>query len=239
MVTNYFTVIFWYDFFDNYMDYFEDLKKLFKNEYDNINILNNEIADETQPVISAYNNDLKTNFSFSKIFLQYSQDNHKFSDFKQFYNKCLEIFNYLEACNIKVKHTSIIVSLDKQLDLSNEQYLSNMLNNDFIDSNIVDFSFKFGKKVDDQFYKIIKLFNKKKISIPYITDEKSRKMPIPLISWKEMEIGEEFYEFNYELNDKYLFDNEKDYNTTEFYLNKMLYIIENNLEDDLKKIVGK
>ena len=46
-------------------------------------------------------------------------------------------------------------------------------------------------------------------------------------------------DISYEINDKYSFDFTKNYHTTEFFLNKMLYLLENNYESDVKNLLEK
>ena len=62
-------------------------------------------------------------------------------------------------------------------------------------------------------------------------------MPIPLISWNGAFVENEIIDISYEINDKYSFDFTKNYHTTEFFLNKMLYLLESNYENDIKSLL--
>ena len=52
-------------------------------------------------------------------------------------------------------------------------------------------------------------------------------------------LKDEVIDISYEINDKLLFDTEKNYHTELAYLNKMLYILKNNLEDDINSLINK
>ena len=47
----------------------------------------------------------------------------------------------------------------------------------------------------------------------------------------------EFYDWLQEINDKYSFDFTKNYHTTDFYLNKMLYILINDFQDEINDFI--
>ena len=49
----------------------------------------------------------------------------------------------------------------------------------------------------------------------------------------------EIIDISYEINDKYSFDFTKNYHTTEFFLNKMLYVLEQDLEKDINNLIYK
>ena len=77
------------------------------------------------------------------------------------------------------------------------------------------------------------------IKFPKKIDELGRVVPIPLIPWQEALEEQDILEVIYEINDKCSFDYEKNYHTTEFYLNKMLYILENDYESDIDSLIEK
>ena len=64
-------------------------------------------------------------------------------------------------------------------------------------------------------------------------------MPLPLTSWYGAKDDGEIIEISYEINDKYSFDFTKNYHTTEFYLNKMIYVFESDLESDIDLVIKK
>ena len=113
-----------------------------------------------------------------------------------------------------------------------------MIIDKIVNDNFVDATIKIGEKHEDLFYKIFTILNKKKIKLPRKVDEQGRLIPIPLISWNGSFVENEIIEISYELNDKYSFDFTKNYHTTEFHLNKMLYLIENNYLEDIKDFIN-
>lgn len=236
MKINCFSITFWFDIFDSHNNVIEILQKKFTNEFAEFNVANytnNLLA----PIITAVNNKKRTNIVFSQINFQYNMDNVTLNNLDEFKEKCLNIYEMLISANIKVKHTAVFANEE----IIDEHALQNLtfktLKNSLIDDNLVDVSLKIGKKHEDLFYKIINVLNKKQIKLPRLVDEKGRAIPIPLISWNGAMVENEIIEISYEINDKYLFDFTKNYHTTEFYLNKMLYLFCEDLKDDINNIL--
>ena len=98
---------------------------------------------------------------------------------------------------------------------------------------------KLGKKEEDLLYKIVNILNKKQLKLPERYDEQGNLIPLPVVSWYGAIASQDLLEIAYEINDKYSFDFTKNYHTTEFYLNKMLYILENDYESDIDALIEK
>ena len=75
--------------------------------------------------------------------------------------------------------------------------------------------------------------------MPKEVDDKGRFIPLPLISFNGSFVENEMIDISYEINDKYLYDFTKNYSTTEFYLNKMLYLLFSDIESDINNILEK
>lgn len=236
MKINFFGVTFWFNIFDDHNDILSLLQKNFEYEYKNFNI-NNSSNNLLEPVIVATNSDKKTNLVMSKINLQYTVENCLFSNFSEFKEKCLMIFNLLSEYGIEVLHSSVCINGEIITDDALLKSINKTLNKDLISEDIVDVNLKISQKEEDLFYKIISIFNKKQIKLPKINDELGRNIPLPLISWNGALTECEMIDISYELNDKYSFDFTKNYQTTEFHLNKMLYLLENNFKTDLDEIL--
>lgn len=236
MKINFFGVTFWFNIFDEHNDILSLLQKNFEDEYKNFNI-NNSSNNLLEPVIVATNSDKKTNLVMSKINLQYTVENCLFSNFSEFKEKCLMIFNLLSEYGIEVLHSSVCINGEIITDDALLKSINKTLSKDLINEDIVDVNLKISKKEEDLFYKIISIFNKKQIKLPKINDELGRNIPLPLISWNGALTECEMIDISYELNDKYSFDFTKNYQTTEFHLNKMLYLLENNFKTDLDEIL--
>lgn len=236
MKINCFSVTFWFNIFDKHKDLLEIFQTELKDEYDNFKIFNyteNLIA----PIITAVNNKKMTNISFSQINLQYNMDKVELSDMEKFKEKTLKIFELLTSNNIKIAHTAVFVNGEIVDDKALESIAKNTISKKIYSEDLIDISLKLGKKHEDLFYKIVTLLNKKQIKLPKQVDEKGRLIPIPLISWNGAFVENEIIDISYEINDKFSFDFTKNYNTTEFYLNKMLYILSEDLEIDINNII--
>jgi len=237
MKINCFSITFWFDIYDKHNEIIELFQKEFESEFNQFNVMNytNNLL---SPIITSVNNEQKTNFVFSQINLQYNMDSVNINNIEEFKEKCLKIYNLLITNNIEVKHTAIFVNGEMIDEKALEKLSSRFLNNNLLDDDLVDISLKIGKKSEDLFYKIITVLNKKQIKLPRKVDEKGRLVPIPLISWNGSIVENEIIEISYEINDKYLFDFTKNYHTTEFYLNKMLYIFGEDLKEDILNLIN-
>jgi len=236
MKINCFSITFWFNIFDNHKDILETFQEKFIDEYNNFNIknLDNNLL---SPIITAYNNEKMTNISMSQINLQYNMDKVTMNEFEKFKLRALEIFAILSLHGIEVSHTALFINSEIIDEKSLEKITNNILNPKLVSEDLVDTTLKFGKKEEDLFYKIITLLNKKQIKLPKKVDNLGRIIPIPLISWNGAFVENEIIDISYEINDKYSFDFTKNYHTTEFFLNKMLYLLENNYESDIKSLL--
>ena len=238
MKMNYFSITFWFNIFSDHNDILEVLQEEFKDEYSKYNILNysdNLVA----PIISAYNDIEMTNIAFSQINFQYNMDRVTLDNYDKFKDRSLKIYNILSNNGINVCHTAIFINGEIINDNALKDITKKTLSKSFYDEDLVDTTIKIGKKHEDLFYKIVTILNKKQVKLVDKFDSEGRRIPLPLMSWNDAEIEHEIIDVSYEINDKYSFDYTKDYHTTEFYLNKMLYILKENFEDDINNILNK
>jgi len=236
MKINCLSVTFWFNIFDKHLEFLETLRNALMNEFQNFNI-NNRNNNMLFPIISAVNNEKKTNLTMSQINLQYNMDNVSSKDFQAFKETVLNLFEILQENGVEVMHTALFINSEFAVDEALNKITNSILNNNLVNNDLVDASIKIGKKEEDLFYKVITILNKKQIKLPRKIDDLGRVVPIPLISWNGCLIENEIIEFSYELNDKYSFDFTKNYHTTEFYLNKMLYLLENNYQNDIQNLI--
>lgn len=233
-----FSITFWFNIFDNHIDILEEFREKLKNEYSNLNIQNGN-NNLLMPIITAINNKNMTNLSMSHINLQYNMDKVKLEDFKIFKERSLLLFEILTTFGIEILHTAIFINSEIISDDALKKITSKTINNSIITEDLIDTTLKFGKKEEDLFYKIITILNKKQIKLPKKVDDLGRLVPIPLISWNGALVENELIDISYEINDKYSFDFTKNYHTTEFYLNKMLYVLMTNYESDITNLLDK
>ncbi len=236
MKINCYSVTFWFNIFDKHSDVLDILQEELNAEYNKFNVFNytdNLVA----PIITAINNKKMTNMSFSQINLQYTMDNVSINEYDSFKENVLKLFEFLTDNNIEVMHSAIFMNGEVIDDDALKTITKNTVNSKICDENLVDLTLKIGKKHEDSFYKIITFLNKKQIKLPKKVDKNGRVVPIPLISWNGALVENEIIDISYEINDKYLFDFTKNYKTTEFHINKMLYILKEDMQNDVNFIL--
>lgn len=232
MKVNCFSVTFWFNVFDSHSEILPILQEKLKEEYNKFNVFN-YTENLFAPIISAVNNKKMTNILFSQINLQYIMDKVTIENFEDFKEIVLNLFEILTDNNIEVAHSAIFMNGEVIDDNALKTITQNTIKEKICDENLVDINLKIGKKYEDSFYKVITLVNKKQIKLPQQIDVKGRAVPIPLISWNGAFVENEIIDISYEINDKYLFDFTKNYKSTEFHINKMLYIMQLDLENDV------
>lgn len=233
-----FGVTFWFNIYDDYSNLLEKLRQELQDEFSSFNYRSEESNNLLEPVITAINNEKKTNMHVTRISSQYNMDSVEFATFQEFQNKTLKLFNILNDFNVNVLYSSIVINAEKETNESLEIINNKLLNKDVVDENMAEIDIKLASIVDDQLYKIIRLINNKQIKLSKKIDSKNREVPIPLISLNESFLEKECILIDYELNDRYLYDFTKNYNTTEFYLNKMLYLAKENFMNDLENLIN-
>ena len=164
-------------------------------------------------------------------------DNVTMNDFDEFQEKVLSLFDVLKNNGLEILHTSLFINSEIIEEDAISKLVDKTISKTLCNDDIVDVSLKLGKKYEDLFYKIITLYNKKQMKLPKKTDDKGRLIPIPLISWHGAFVENEIIDVSYEINDKYSYDYTANYQTTEFYLNKMLYLLKTSFEDDINGII--
>lgn len=236
MKVNCLSITFWFNIIDNENEVLKSLQEEFDdyNKYELFNKTDNLM----QPIITGVNNQEKTNLVVSQINLQYNMDNTSLKDEKKFKEKALKLYNILIKNNVKVLHTALFVNSEITID-NPLKSLEKIINSSFNTSELVDISIKLSKCHEELFYKIVSLFNKKQVKMPKEVDDKGRFIPLPLISFNGSFVENEMIDISYEINDKYLYDFTKNYSTTEFYLNKMLYLLFSDIESDINNILEK
>lgn len=236
MKANCFSATFWFNVLINPNELLSSLQESLKNEYSKFELYNKE-NNLLHPIIRGINSDRKTNIVVSQINLQYNMDDVSIDNSNEFKERVLNLYNLLINNNIKVLHTSLFINAELIKEDAIKSITKNTISKTLQDDSLVDVSLKIGKCYEELFYKIITVFNKKQIKLPKVVDEEGRAVPIPLISWNGALVENELLDISYEINDKYSYDFTKNYNTTEFYLNKMLFVLFDNLESDINNII--
>lgn len=238
MKINCFSITFWFNVFKNHQQILENIQNFFKDEYDKydvFNMTNNLLA----PVITAINDKKMTSVSMSQLNLQYNMDKVTWQDFSKFKEKVLSLFETLEEYGLTILHTAIYINGEALEDDALNKVTKHTLTKSLINDDLIDVSLKLGKKEEDLFYKVVNILNKKQLKLPEKYDQQGNLIPLPIVSWYGAIASQDLLEIAYEINDKYSFDFTKNYHTTEFYLNKMLYLMENNFLSDITNLLDK
>ncbi len=238
MQLNVLSVTFWFNIYTNHNIALEKFQSELSQEYNNFNIFN-YTDNYLNPIVTAFNNNEKTNMTFSQINLQYNMEDIQPSSFPKFKARVLKLYEILNSLDITVLHTALFINGEFTSEHALKDISNKTISKSLVSDDLVDISIKLGKKHEDIFYKIISIINKKQVKLPQLKDDNNNFIPIPLISWHDSVIENDIIDFSYEINDKCLFDFTKDYKTTEFYLNKMLYLLQNDYESDIKNVLNK
>ncbi len=236
MTINFFSITFWFNTFDRHNEILKSLQDFFQHEFSDYKVYSAN-ANIFAPVIEA--NSPKSNMSFSKINFSYTVPNILLKDFKIFKEKALNLYELLTSNNVEILHCAIYANAEIEEDNALKVISKKTISSKFCHNDLIDMTLKLGKKYEDLFYKIISILNKKQIKIPQKFDGEGNLVPFPLISWYGAKTDSEIIEISYEINDKYSFDFTPNYHTTEFYLNKMLYVFENDIETDIDSVIKK
>ena len=236
MKINCFSVTFWFNMFTNHLEVLNELSSSLKDEFSNFKIYNDN-PNIFAPVIEAHEK-WKKHLTFSKINFQYTLENVTSKDFKKFKEMVFILFDILTKY-LEVAHSALYINIEVEDKEALKTITDKTISSKFYTDDLIDISLKLGKKEEDLFYKIVTILNKKELQIKPQTTTDGLEVPLPLISWYDSKVGKEIIEIAYEINDKYSFDFTKNYHTTDFYLNKMLYILEHSLENDITNVLKK
>ncbi len=238
MKINMFSFTFWFNIYNSQKELISDIVDNFQGEFEDIKVFD-ENNDLFSPIIISENEKKNSNFSMSKINFQYNLHNTNFKSIEEFRKKTLDIYDLLTKNSVEILHTALYINgefIDKD---ARKTLTKNLVSSKLLSDDLIDLTLKFSKKHEDSFFKIVSFLNKKQLTIKKSYNEEGVELPLPIISWKDAEVGDELIEVAYEINDRYLFDNEKNYHTTEFHLNKMLYLLEFDFKDDIGNLIKK
>ena len=227
-------VYFWFDICDEGESLLNSLNDKFNHVFKTFHYEETDEQDIFSPVISGYDKEKKSSMSVSRICCQYHLEDLTDKSIDTFRNNSLELFNILEDNNIKILYTSANMSAIRKHDLPLEE-LKKIFKSDIDFKDLLEMNLKFTSLVDEQYTETIQIINNKKVELTKIVDSKDREIPFNLLSLGDLSIVDEGFLFEYELSDRYLFDTTRNYNTTEFHVNKILYTIKDNFESEVAR----
>ena len=234
MNSNFLSVTFWFNIIEVEEKFIEIFRSNLKDEFSEFKFFEEDSHDYYKPKLTAFNTKTHNNLTFSPINLQYNMET---VDIDKFYENVLKLYDILSDNGIKVMHSAIYAHNEILKDDALNEIAQKTITSSLKTKDLVDLNLKFGKNYDDAFYKIISIMNKKQLEIPRVFDELHREVPVPLIPWNKSVEKSEVIDISYEINDKLSFDTASNYYTESAYLNKMLYILKNDMADDINKLI--
>ena len=105
-------------------------------------------------------------------------------------------------------------------------------------SNFSELGMRVSMEIENKFYRIITVNNRKDFSMQKEITPGQFEIIMPLISLYDAKIEKEYISINYELNDKYSFDKEKEYLCNEENFNRMFEVVENDLKVNIDKFLN-
>lgn len=169
------------------------------------------------------------------------------SEFNTNYNECfdyikqraLKAYNLLtKKLNINVLYGAILVLCEvddeNPMNLIKTNLLSDKLNGNFCESGV-----KIAEIIDDKYYINLSFNTTKQITINKKIEGDQKDIILPLISLTNAAVEKEGVAISYEINDKYLFDNEEKHSLNLENLNSMLDIAEKDISNKIMKKINK
>lgn len=169
------------------------------------------------------------------------------SEFNSDYNKCfdyikqrvLKIYSLLtQKLDVSILYGAILVLCEvddkNPMDLIKTNLLSKKLDGNYCESGV-----KIAEIIDNKYYKNLSFNTTKQITINKKLEDGQREIIFPLISLTNAVVEKEGLAISYEINDKYLFDNEENYSMNLENLNSLLDIAEKDVSNEIMKKINK
>lgn len=153
--------------------------------------------------------------------------------------RILKIYDLLiQKLEINILYGAIAVlgeiDIDKPMQLLKDNLLSQCLTSDYFEAGV-----RLVEVIDNKYYKNLVYNTAKCIKINKVIDSNKQEVLLPLISMSEAKIEKENISINYEINDKYMFDKDKNYNMNFDNLLEMIKIAKSDIKDRILSILKK
>lgn len=238
-------VTLWFEKYNNIREIFDKFNNELNEYFPAFNLTNLPAnVDPMIPRMSARSRSGHSMINLSNINMQLITNyDEKFNeDFKS----CLEyiekrikkIYSVMIQSDFKILYSAILVNLDKDVDHPIEEIKNNLFNNNLSNNNFSEIGVKSSMVVNDKFYKIIVLNNSKEFTIKKEIKPGNFEIIMPLISLADAELVKEYISINYELNDKFSFDKNKEYNNSEKVINEMFNILKEDLNKNIEEFIN-
>ena len=138
----------------------------------------------------------------------------------------------------KILYSAILVNLNKDAENPINEIKETLLKPNVDSSNFSELGMRVSMEIENKFYRIITVNNRKDFSMQKEITLGQFEIIMPLISLYDAKIEKEYISINYELNDKYSFDKEKEYLCNEENFNRMFEVVENDLKVNIDKFLN-
>lgn len=196
------------------------------------------------PRITAKSKSGHSSFHMSNINIQLATKYD--SNFNEDFDSCIEyikirakkIYDILIENNINVLYSAIFLNLNKDMDNPIENIQKNLLSSNIDNSILTEVGMRVSMQVDNKFYRIITVNNSKDFSLQKQIAPGQVEIIMPLISLHDAKMEKEYMSINYELNDKYSFDNEQNYVCNKENFDRMFTLVENDVKSNIEKFLN-
>lgn len=237
-------VTLWFEKYNNLKKVFEIFNNELSEYFPAFNMTNFPAnVDPIIPRITAKSKSGHSTINLSNINMQIITNYDE--QFNEDFDSCLKyieervkkIYNIMLEQEFKVLYSAILVNLDKETSTPIEDIKNNLLHNNLENNDFNEIGIKTTMKVNNSFYRIITLNNSKDFTIKKEIKPDNLEIIMPLISLHDAELVREYLSINYELNDKFSFDQDENYRNTEETINKMFDIIKEDLTQNIEKFI--
>lgn len=237
-------VTFWFEKYSNIRDTFEKFNLELKEYFPAFNMIN--LPSNVDPIIPRINARSRSGHSIinlSNINMQLTTNYDE--NYNEDFESCLsyieertkKIYNVMIENNFKILYSAILVNLDREVEDPIKEIKENLLNKNLYDNSFSEVGMRASMKLEDKFYKIITLNNSKDFTMKKEIKPGNIEIIMPLISLVDAELVREYISINYELNDKYSFDKNKDYHNEKNVLEKMFDIVKKDLSHNIENFI--
>jgi hypothetical protein len=238
-------VTLWFEKYNNMREIFDKFNNELNEYFPAFNWINLPAnVDPMIPRISARSRSGHSTINLSNINMQLvtNYDEKYNEDFKS----CLDyieertkkIYSVMIENNFKILYSAILVNLDKDVEHPIEELKNNLFNKNLGENNFSEIGMKSSMQINDKFYKIIALNNSKEFTMKKEIKPGNLEIIMPLISLADAELVKEYISINYELNDKFSFDKNKEYNNSENVINEMFDILKDDLNQNIEEFIN-
>ena len=236
-------VTFWFNKQSNPKMYVEDLNDALKEYFFEFNTI--AVPANIDPGIPRLNAVSSSNHSNLEMSLINMRLNTNFDDnFSKDADKCLSylkeraniLFDVLtKKCEIPILFFAILINIEEKQENSSNILTTHFLKDVEKFDNMSEVGIRLSKEMDGKFYKNIVLSNVRQIKIDKIITANETEIILPLIPLNEASEIEEYLLTSLEVNDKYGFNSNKNYNTNKSDFDRMFEITLSAVKDEMTR----